>query len=185
LPDAEFGDARDGQQALEQLRNSRWDLAVLDLNLPGRGGLDLIRSLKDQQSHLCILVYSVHSEEQFGFRAIRAGADGYLTKDRPLDEIPNAVLTILKGEPYISPELAAILMAGVREKPHEHDALLSDREIQVLLLLASGKSPSEVGAELALSDKTVSTYRARVLQKLKLRTNADLVRYAIEHGLIE
>lgn len=186
LPDAEFGDAGDALQALDQVGKSRWDVAVVDLNLPGRGGLDLIRGLKDQQPHLGVLVYSVHPEVQFGFRAIGAGADGYLEKDKPPEQIVKAVLTILKRERYVSPELAATLVDSVKNKPHAHHTLLlSDREIQVLAMLAKGKSPSEIGSQLALSAKTVSTYRARVLEKLNLRTNADLVRYAIENGIVE
>jgi two-component system, NarL family, invasion response regulator UvrY len=181
---AEFGEATDAQQALDQLRKSHWDIAVLDLSLPGRGGLDLIRNLKDEQPSLRILVYSVHAEDQFGFRAIRAGADGYVTKDQPLEEISKAILTILKGERYVSGDLAQLLMAGVKGEHPDHQHFLSDREIQVLRMLAAGKSPSEIGNELALSGKTVSTYRARVLEKLGLRNNADLVRYAIEHKIV-
>ena len=185
LPEAEFGHAENAAQGLEQIRNCRWDLALLDLNLPGRGGLDLIRSLRDEQPKMGVLIYSVYSEEQFGLRAIRAGADGYLTKDRSAEEIVEAVMTILKGGQYISSELAATLVNNVKGDARDDHHLLSDREIQVLRMLASGKTPSAIGQELALSGKTISTYRSRVLDKLKLRTNADLVRYAIENGIID
>lgn len=183
LQDAEFGHAGDGPQAFDELRKARWDIAVLDLNLPGRGGLDLIRGLKDEQPTLGIVVYSMHAEDQFGLRAIRAGADGYVMKEQPPEELTNAILAVRHGRQYLSPSLAmsaAISPAGSGREGHHQ---LSDREFQVLRMLASGKSPSEIGEELSLSGKTVSTYRARVLEKLNLRTNADLVRYAIEKGI--
>jgi two-component system, NarL family, invasion response regulator UvrY len=185
LPNAGFGHATNSDEALKEIRKSRWHAAIVDLDLPGRGGLELIRNLKDEQPGLAILVYSVHSEQQFGLRAIRAGADGYLSKDQPPEQIVKAVLTILKGERFVSQELSAALLSSVQEAAGDSMGLLSDREIQVLRMIALGKNPSEIGAELALSPKTVSTYRARVLEKLNPRTNADLVRYAIENGMVE
>ena len=118
-------------------------------------------------------------------RAIRAGADGYLSKERPGEEVVEGVARILDGGQYISAELAALLIGSVEGGKAGRHRALSDREMQVLRRLASGKTPTEIGAELALSDRTIGTYRARVLEKLKLRTNADLVRYAIEHGIVE
>ena len=183
LPDAQFGHAWDAEQALQEVRKARWQVAIVDLNLPGRGGLELVRNLKDEQPDMGVLVYSLHSEQQFGLRAIRAGADGYLAKGQPPEQIIKAVQMILKGERYVSDELSAALVDRVKESKGGHAGLLSDREIQVLRMLASGKGPSEIASELALSPKTVSTYRARVLEKLNLRTNADLIRYAIENGI--
>jgi DNA-binding NarL/FixJ family response regulator len=184
LGELDFGQACDAAEAVEEIRASRWNVAVLDLNLPGRGGLELIRSLKDEQPDLGILVYTAHPEEQFGLRAIRAGADGYVTKDRPPEEVPLGVAAILKGGRYVSPGLTSILVENARDANRAGQAL-SDRELQVLRMIAGGKGPTEIGADLNLSSKTVTTYRSRVLQKLKLRTNADLVRYAVEHRIVE
>ena len=184
----DFTEACDGHQAMAELRAARCDIAIVDLNLPlhgGGAGLDLIRLLKDEQPDLGILIYTAHHEEQFGLRAMRAGADGYVTKDRPPEEVPKAVGTILRGGRYVSPGLAAILFASVKEDIPDSRPLLSDRELQVLRFLAAGRGPAEIALELNLSSKTVTTYRARVLEKLKLRTNADLVRYAIENRLID
>jgi DNA-binding NarL/FixJ family response regulator len=183
---ARFGEAGDGDQALEQLKDHRWDIAILDLNLPGRRpGLGLIRDLKDLQPDVHILVFSVHSEEHFGLRAFLAGADGYLVKDQPPEEIAKAVRCILDGGHYISRALTAAMMTGIMGEATGAHNLLSDREMQVLRMLAAGKTPSEIGSDLALSTKTVSTYRARLLDKLNLRSNADLVRYAVKEGIVE
>jgi DNA-binding NarL/FixJ family response regulator len=184
----DFAEAVDGHQAMTEVRAARCDIAILDLNLPvnaGGAGLELIRLLKDEQPDIGILVYTGHHEEQFGMRAMRAGADGYVSKDRPPEEVPKAVTAILRGGRYVSPELAAILFASVREDAPDSRQLLSDRELQVLRLLAAGQGPAEIAFDLHVSAKTVTTYRARVLEKLKLRTNADLVRYAIENQLID
>ncbi|HUA62994.1 MAG TPA: response regulator transcription factor [Verrucomicrobiae bacterium] len=183
LPDAEFGQAGDAQQAVEQVRSQPWNLAILGLNLPGRGGIEAIRGLKEAQPGVAILVYSAHAEEHFGLRAVRAGADGYLTKDRPSEKLGEAVTVILNGGRYVSADLASALMNNLKGSPQNRYQLLSDREIQVLRRLAAGRTPSEIGRELSLSAKTISTYRARILEKLELRTNADLVRYAIENGV--
>lgn len=182
---AEYGLANNAQQALGELRKARWDVAILDLSLPGRGGLDLIRELKDEQPRLAVLVYSMHAEDRFGVRALRAGADGYLTKDSPVEEIPKAIRMLLEGGRYISPNLASLLAQTVTHGATEPHQLLSDREYQVLRSIASGKSPTEIAEGLALSIKTVSTYRVRILEKLSLETTADLIRYAIEHHLVE
>jgi two-component system invasion response regulator UvrY len=183
FPGAEFGHSADARQAATEVRAARWDLVILDLNLPGSGGTDLIRALKDEQPRLRILVYSMHPEEQFGVRALRAGADGYLAKDAPAEEIPKAVRTVLGGERYISARLAAILAQTVTGESRPSHHLLSDREDQILRAIAAGKSAAEIAGELSISTKTVSTYRSRILEKLNLRTNADLIRYAIENQL--
>ena len=183
FPDATFGMADGAAQAMTSLRESEWDVAILDLNLPGRGGLDLIRELKDEQPGLSILVYTMHGETQLGVRAIRSGADGYLTKDAPPSEIPTAVRRLLAGSRYIPPDLAAKLadaVASGAQQPHE---LLSDREYQILERLASGQTPTQIGHELSLSVKTISTYRTRILQKLQLTNTSELIRYAIENGI--
>ena len=181
----EFGHASGRMDALELVRGGKWDLAIIDLNLQGHHGLDVIRLLRDEQPGLHVLVYSVHAEEQFGLRAIRAGADGYLTKDRPAEEIAKAVRAILGGGQYISLELAELMVEAVKGGSRTRLEALSNREHQVLRLLSSGKSPTQIGAELNLSAKTITTYRARILEKLRLKTNADLVRYALENHLLD
>lgn len=184
LRGAEFGHAKTAQQALDQVQKERWNLAVVDLNLPGRGGMELIRTLKDEQPDLHVLVYCMYAEEQFGVRALRAGADGYLTKDSAAEEIPRAVRSILDGGRYIGPSLAAAMAHNLVAGAEPSD-LLSDREYQVLQKLASGKTPTDIAQELTVSIKTVSTYRSRILEKLNLRTTADLIRYAVDHHMAE
>jgi DNA-binding NarL/FixJ family response regulator len=179
---AEFGRAGNDQQALDLLRNRRWDVAVVDLSMPGRGGLELIRSLKEAQPNIRVLVYSMHAEEQFGLRALRAGADGYLTKDSPAEELNEAVRSVMETGRFISPALAAAMALSLSIGGTGLERL-SDREYQVLQKMASGKTPTDIAEEMSLSIKTVSTYRSRLLEKLKLRTTADLIRYAIDHGV--
>lgn len=179
-----FGYARSAPEALDRVRNGRWDIAVVDLSLPGRCGLELIRDLKDEQPGLRVLIYSMYSEEQFGVRALRAGADGYLTKDSPAEEIPQAVRDIFERGRHIGPGLAAAMAHGIAFGAEPAD-LLSDREYQVLQKMASGRTSTEIAQELAVSIKTVSTYRARILEKLNLRTTAELIRYAVDHRILE
>jgi DNA-binding NarL/FixJ family response regulator len=177
--------ADSAQRSLDLLNSESWDLVILDLSLPGRGGLEVIRQMKDNSPSTGILVYTMYPEDQFGVRSLRAGADGYITKDRPEEELLEAARRIASGKRYISPALAESLANYVAEpatgNPHE---LLSDREFQILRLLASGKTPTDIGAGLNLSIKTVSTYRTRMLAKLNLNTTADLIRYALERKLV-
>jgi DNA-binding NarL/FixJ family response regulator len=179
---AEFGQASNVHDALNTVQKTPWDVAVVDLNMPGRGGLELIKTAKEMQPKLRVLVYSMHSEKHFGLRALKAGADGYLMKDSPAEEIVKAVRGLVDAGQYISPELAAAMAQSVRGDGTDTDRL-SDREYEVLQKIASGKCPSEIAEEMALSIKTVSTYRARLLEKLNLRTTAELIRYAIEQGV--
>ena len=185
FPGIHVGTAETTQGALDLLASERWGLVILDLSLPGRGGLDVIKQMKDLSPGSAILVYTMFPEEQFGVRALRAGADGYLTKDRPQEELVDAARRIASGKRYITPALAETLALYVAEPTagslHQ---LLSDREFQILRLLASGKTPTDMGVELNLSIKTVSTYRSRILVKLNLNTTADLIRYAIEQKLV-
>jgi two-component system, NarL family, invasion response regulator UvrY len=185
FPGAKFGLAESEVEALQYARSGTWDVAILDLNLKARGGLDLIRELKDQQPQMRILIYTMHPEEHFGLIALRAGADGYLTKDSGPEELGRAVHRIVSGSRYISPALADLLAQAVtRRETTQPQLLLSDREYQVLQGLASGKSLTGMAEELSLSVKTVSTYRSRVLEKLHLTNNSELVRYALENKLI-
>ncbi|MBV8820955.1 MAG: response regulator transcription factor [Acidobacteriaceae bacterium] len=186
LPHLEFNTANSRTQALELASKNSWDLAIVDLDLrDGRGGLELIRELKDLDASASVLVYSMYSEEQFGIRAIKAGADGYLSKGDSTEEIVRAVQTILSGERYINPRLARVMADALTqpeaEAPHE---TLSDREFQILRELASGNSTSKIANSLSLSPKTVSTYRTRVLDKLGLTSTAELIRYALQHHLV-
>ena len=186
IENLEFGFANSEAEAMNALGSKAWDLVTVDLNLPGRGGLDLIRNIKALNRPPKILVYTMHSEDQLGVRSLQVGADGYVTKDADTGEIVLAVRALLQGYRYIGPVLADQLATAVIEpesrSPHEG---LSEREYQVLVRLASGHSLTQVGNELSLSVKTVSTYRGRVLDKLHLTRNSELVRYALKHKLIE
>ncbi len=180
---ARLGYARSGQDAVEQASNEAWDVAVVDLNLPGQGGLELVRSLKEAQPAMRILIYSMHGEDQFGVRALRAGADGYVTKDSPAEEIPRAVRNLLQHGQHINARLAAAMAQSIGTGSDYLAHLLSDREHEVLRMISSGKTPAEISRELSVSIKTVNTYRARLLEKLNLKNTAELIRYAIDRGL--
>ena len=185
FPDSVFGLAESEAEAVQQLNNQVWDLAILDLNLKARGGLELIRELKDRQPQMKILIYTMHPEEHLGLMALRAGADGYLTKDAESEQLIVALNRIQGGGRYISPALAEYLAQAVtRHETSQPQLLLSDREYQVLQGLASGKSLTQMGQELSLSVKTISTYRSRLLEKLRLTNNSELVRYALENKII-
>jgi len=184
-PAAVFGEATTAQQALEQVWKETWSIVLLDITMPGRSGLDIIRELKDAQPKMPVLVLSMHAEEQFALRVLKSGASGYVTKDTLLEDLTRAVEKVLAGGRYLSGTLAELLagvLAGADQVPHER---LSDREFQVMLLLARGMALKEIGAQLALSVNTISTYRLRMLEKMNMRSNADLVQYSILHGLIE
>ncbi len=180
------GMAKDGNEVIRVMLESDIDVVVLDISMPGKSGLDLIKDLKQVQPMVKILMLSMYPEERFAMRSIKAGASGYLTKEMAPEEIVNAIRTIYSGRKYITPALADIIAEELQnpsEKvPHE---LLSDREFEVLCMLAIGKPVVEIAASLSLSESTVSTYRMRILQKMGLKTNSDLIHYGIEHGLVE
>ncbi|MFN8134746.1 MAG: response regulator transcription factor [Bacteroidales bacterium] len=180
------GMAKDGNEVIRVMLDSEIDVVVLDISMPGKSGLDLIKDLKQVQPMVKILMLSMYPEERFAMRSIKAGASGYLTKEMAPEEIVNAIRTIYSGRKYITPALADIIAEELQnpsEKvPHE---LLSDREFEVLCMLAIGKPVVEIAASLSLSESTVSTYRMRILQKMGLKTNSDLIHYGIEHGLVE
>jgi len=180
------GEAINGQETLNQIRTGEWDVLVLDITMPGRSGFDILKQLKHEQPDLPVLVLSIHAEEQFAVRALKAGASGYLTKENAPDELIKAIRKVVSGGKYISRSLAETLAFGLdtdAARP-QHNAL-SDREFQVMQLMANGKTLAEIAEELSLSAKTVSTYRSHLLEKMNLKTNAELIRYALEHGLIE
>ncbi|HJY08097.1 MAG TPA: response regulator transcription factor [Bryobacteraceae bacterium] len=185
MPELQIGFADSEVEALRQATEFLWDMAIVDLSLKSKSGLDLIGLLKDRQPQIRILIYSMYPESQFGVRALRAGAYGYLTKDAEPEELIRAVKRILSGSRYISPGLAEHLAEAVvsneSEQPH---LLLSSREDQVLRGLAAGKSLTQIGEELNVSVKTISTYRTRILEKLHVGNNSEIVRYALEHKLI-
>jgi DNA-binding NarL/FixJ family response regulator len=181
-----FGDASTTAEALTLLGQQPWDIVVLDISLGGASGLELLHTIRKLQPRLPVLVLSMHSEEQYARRSFQAGAAGYIMKNSPSAELAAAINKIVRGGKYVSPKLAEALVAEFHPKAdflaHER---LSQREFEVFRLLASGKSVSEIAEMLSLSDKTVSTYRGRLLEKLQLRTTVELVRYALDHALIE
>ena len=184
-PAAVFGEAATAQQAQELVWKEPWSVVLLDITMPGRSGLDVIRDLKDAQPRMPVLVLSMHAEEQFALRVLKSGASGYVTKDTLLEDLTRAVEKVLAGGRYLSGTLAerlAGVLAGADQMPHER---LSDRELQVLLELARGLALKAIGAQLSLSVSTISTYRQRVLEKLGVRSNAALAQYCIQHRLIE
>lgn len=185
VKDAVIGEAPDASSALRQVEDGVWDLVVADLSMPGVSGLDLIKELRRVRPTLPTLVLSMHPPSQFARRSLSAGAIGYVTKDSQLDEFVSAIEHARRGRRYISPDTADLLLRqSARWESPPHDSL-SDREYQVLRLIGSGQTISDIGRDLGLSVKTVSTYRARVLDKLGMRTNAELMRYAMENKLLE
>lgn len=181
-----FGEARDSRQAGELLRRAAWDLVLLDINMPGRSGLEVLAEARRLRPKTPVLVLSMYPEEEFALRAFQLGAAGYLTKQAAGDELLVAVRKILAGGKYVTAALAERLAARLggemQAAPH---AALSPRELQVLRLVASGRTLKEIAAELALSEKTVGTYRARVAEKLGLSSNVELARYALRHKLVD
>ncbi len=185
FPGAVFGEASDARQALEHLRKKKWDVALLDITLPGKSGLDLLKELKAEWPRLPVLVLSAHPEDQFAVRVLKAGAGGYMTKESAPEELAKAIRKILTGGRYVSPELAEKLALRVKKDstsaPHE---TLSDREYEVMSRIAAGKTVTAIAEELSLSAKTISTYRARILEKLAVKNSAEIVHYAIRNGLV-
>ena len=179
-------EATTGQEALEKARSTDWDVLVLDISMSGRSGLDILVDLQARRPSQHILVLSMYAEDQYAVRVLKTGASGYLTKESAPSELIQAIRKVVTGGKYVSPTLAEKLALEIAvpsdRAPHE---ALSDREFQVLRMIAGGKSVTQIADELALSAKTVSTYRTRILQKMSLRTNADLIRYAIQNRLVE
>ena len=182
---AEFGEARSGAEATNLIRDSEWDIAILDISLAGRSGLDVLKEIRQLRPKLPVLMLSMHAEDQYAMRAFKAGASGYISKASSRDELRQAVLKVIKGGRYISPSMAERMVFDISSSdkpPHEQ---LSDRELEVLCLIASGRTVGEIATSLSLSDKTISTYRRRILDKMHLSTNAELTHYAIRNHLVE
>jgi two-component system, NarL family, invasion response regulator UvrY len=181
-----FGEAQNATEAIGLVQKQPWDVAIMDLTLPGRSGLDLLTEFKNLRAEMPVLVLSVLSEDEFAARVLKAGAAGFVHKESSADELVRAVKKVLSGGKYLSQhfaeKLAMQLGQPLPEAPHQK---LSDREFQVLTMLAKGESLTQIGRILSLSIKTISTYRARILQKMQLANNADLTRYALKHGLVD
>jgi two-component system invasion response regulator UvrY len=180
------GEAGTARETLEQVRTGKWDVLVLDINLPDASGLDVLREVKQLAPQLPVLILTIYAEDQFAVRALRSGAAGYLTKQSAPEELLDAIRKVVRGGRYISPALAErlALLADPQAERQPHEAL-SEREFQVFRTLASGRTVSQVADLLHLSVKTISTYRARVLEKMALQTNAELTVYAVRNGIVE
>lgn len=182
---ATFGEAGNTAETLESVWKQDWDVLVLDISMPGRSGLEVLREVKQARPKLPVLVLSTHPEDQYAIRCLRAGASGYLNKEISPDEIAKAIRKVVTGGKYVSPQLAEKLASEMNissdRPPHE---TLSDREYEVMILLSSGKTVTDIAHQLSLSVKTISTHRTHILEKMKLQNNAELTRYALDHHLI-
>lgn len=179
-------EAVDGKDILKKIREYEWDIILLDINLPDINGLDILKRILSASVPACILVLSMYPEEEYAIRAIRSGASGYLTKDSPTDQLINVIRRLAKGGKYVNPELAEKLLFN---PPLDSEMLthttFSDRELHVFRLIVAGESLTAIANRLSLSVKTVSTYRSRILEKMNMKNNAQLVKYAIQHRLVE
>jgi two-component system invasion response regulator UvrY len=180
------GEACNGQEVLEKIWKNDYDVVLLDISMPGRSGLDILKEIKSERPKISVLILSMYSEEQYAIRALRAGASGYMTKEGAPDELIEAIRKVSQGRKYISPSLAEKLAfnleSGSEKAPHED---LSDREYQVMCMIASGKTIKEIADELSLSVKTISTYRSRILEKMGMKSNAALTHYAMQNRLVD
>jgi len=183
---AEFGEAGNAQESIKKVTEQPWDVAILDVTMPGRGGLEVLKDMKQLRPKMPVLMLSMHPEDQFAVRMLKAGASGYMTKESAADELVGAVRKVMSGGRYVSPALgekmASYLAIDVQTPPHER---LSDREFLVLRMIASGKPVSAIAKELSLSVKTISTYRTRILEKTGMANSAELTHYAIQNHLVE
>jgi two-component system, NarL family, invasion response regulator UvrY len=186
LQPVKVDEAKNGQDALAKVWKNEYDVVLLDIKMPGKSGLDVLKEIKQHRPKLPVMILSMHPEEHFAIRAIRAGASGYLTKECAGDEMVLAIRKALKGEKYISGSLAQILAGELdsdpEKPPHE---ILSDREYQVMLLIASGKPVGAIAKELCLSVKTISSYRTNILLKMKMKNNSEIAHYAIRNQLVD
>ncbi len=180
------GEACNANETLGQTRRHKWDLVLLDISMPGRGGLEILKEIKQEKPKLPLLVLSIHSEDRYAVRALRAEAVGYLTKDSVPEQLVAAIKKVIGGGKYISETLAEKLATGLtvnfEQSPHER---LSDREYEVMRMIASGKTVSAIARELSLSEKTVSTFRGRILQKMKMKSNAEIIHYGVTNNLAD
>jgi two-component system, NarL family, invasion response regulator UvrY len=179
------GEAQNAQEAFRLIGAQSWDIVVLDISMPDKSGLEVLKELKQLRPKLPVLILTSYPEEQYAIRILKAGAQGYMTKESAPEHLIAAIRKVTRGGRYISPGLAEMLAITLSDEngklPHEN---LSDREYQVLCMMASGKTVGQIGEELALSVKTISTYRARILEKMQLKTSAELIHYAIRNNLV-
>lgn len=186
LPDAEYCEASNGAEVLQYVLQTKYNLVILDISMPGRNGLEVLKEVKDSQPDTPVVIFTMYPEEQFAVRSIKNGAATYLTKDIPCQELVVAIKKVLQGERYFTPTLMELIATDLQ---HQQDIpahqLLSNREIQVFLMIASGKSVSAIARELSLSVKTISVYRSNILEKMKLKNNSEITHYAFKHRLLE
>ncbi len=185
LPSAEIGESATGNETLTALQRGTWDLLVLDINMPDRSGLDILRHVRSGHAGTRVLVLSGYPERQYALNVLRAGASGYIAKDCAPEELLKAVRMVLQGRRYVSDSLAELLLLDLDQADKPLHSLLSDREFQIFGKLAAGHGVSEIGRELCLSVKTVSTYRTRILEKMRMKSNADLTSYALRNEIIQ
>lgn len=184
FPNAEIEDVPDAEEMIKKIMTNKWDVVVSDMTMPGRSGLDALQQIKQMSPNLPVLILSFHPEEHYALRVLKAGASGYLNKGSATEELVKAVQTVLLGKKYISSSVAEKLASSFSADNKPAHELLSDREFDVMKLLAAGRSVSEIADILSLSVTTISTYRARIMQKMNMKTNSDLTKYAIETNLI-
>jgi two-component system, NarL family, invasion response regulator UvrY len=186
FPSAEIETVPDAEELMKRVIKDEWDLVISDITMPGRSGLDILHDINKEFPRLPVLILSVHPEEEYAVRVIKAGAAGYLTKDDAVEEeLVNAVNTILRGKKYITPSIAEKLARELSHDPErEPHETLSDREFHIFKLIAQGISTSEIAAQLSLSVNTIGTFRSRILAKMNMKTNAEIITYAIHHNLI-
>lgn len=180
----EFGEAINASEVFRKLKEASWNVLILDVDLPGRSGLDILKQVRAEGLKLPVLMFSFHREEQLAVRALKAGASGYLSKDSADTELVTAISQLLSGRKYISPAVAQLLASQFFNSAEESHSLLSDREFQIMLLIAKGKTVSQISDELSLSASTVSTYRSRILEKMRMQNNAELMNYVIRQSII-
>ena len=185
LPSVEIGEAASGNEVLTCLQRKGWDLLVLDINMPDRTGLDILRHVRSGHPATRVLVLSGYPERQYALNVLRAGASGYIAKDAAPEDLLKAVRMVLQGRRYVSESLAELLLLDMDRADKPLHTLLSDREFQIFGKLAAGQGVSEIGRELCLSVKTVSTYRTRILEKMRMKSNADLTSYALRNEIIQ
>jgi two-component system, NarL family, invasion response regulator UvrY len=186
FPNAEFGEAADAGETINSVHKSRWDVIILDINLPDRNGIEVLKEIKKNDSAAKVLVFSMYPEDQFAIRSIQAGASAYLTKEISEENFTEAIRKVVSGEQYYTPAIVDLLTSKLREdnKMASHD-LLSDREYEVFLLIASGYAVSEIAKKLLLSVKTVCVYRSHILKKMNLKHNAEITHYAFKNNLVK
>jgi DNA-binding NarL/FixJ family response regulator len=182
---AEIGEAGDAEELVKKVMLEKWDVVICDISMPGRSGIDALKQIRQAAPKLPVLIMSMYPEDQYAVRALKAGASGYLSKDLIHDELMMAIRAVLRGKKFITPAIAEKLAETFSAKSHETPHhLLSDREFDVLKLLATGKTITEIANQLSINSNTVSTYRSRILEKMNMHSNTELIRYALENNLI-